>query len=89
MFTEINETLIDAALRELKEETGIALGTSTTFQVYCLWESVYPFILGLGLPSRHHVVVYLLAKSDLTSDQFVDKMKVTLNYFVPVRFSMN
>ncbi|XP_071453230.1 nucleoside diphosphate-linked moiety X motif 17-like [Hetaerina americana] len=57
---ELNESFIKAGLRELEEETGVHLdGSLATFRVLCLWEAVYPVLLGLGLPKRHHVVVYL------------------------------
>ncbi|CAB3363429.1 Hypothetical predicted protein [Cloeon dipterum] len=73
---EINETLIDAGLRELKEETGLELRAGSAIRILCLWESVYPFILGLGLPNRHHVVVYLLAKCDKTSQELTKHIKL-------------
>ncbi|XP_059479652.1 nucleoside diphosphate-linked moiety X motif 17-like [Neocloeon triangulifer] len=73
---EVNESLVEAGLRELKEETGLELGAGCIIQVLCLWESVYPFILGLGLPSRHHVVVYLLVKSDQTSFELTKSIKL-------------
>ncbi len=54
------EALLDAGLRELKEETGLGVdpGESAAARLLCLWESVYPPFLERGPPRRHHVVVY-------------------------------
>ncbi len=54
------ETLLQAGLRELKEEVGLDIGSEEACQarVLCLWESVYPPLLERGAPKRHHVVVY-------------------------------
>lgn len=60
---EDGETLLEAGLRELSEETGLKLNNSLNHShILCLWESVYPYILSMGQPKRHHVVIYLLAK---------------------------
>ena len=43
-----------------QEETGLDVKDVLGRQrVLCLWESVYPYILSMGQPKRHHVVVYL------------------------------
>ena len=43
-----------------QEETGLDVKNVLGRQrVLCLWESVYPYILSMGQPKRHHVVVYL------------------------------
>lgn len=65
---ELDETLIEAGLRELKEETGLALAPCdvTSSQLLGLWESVYPPMLSRGLPKRHHIVTYMLLQSSLT-----------------------
>ncbi|TRY68285.1 hypothetical protein TCAL_04148 [Tigriopus californicus] len=54
-----DETLIQAGLRELLEETGLSIESEIRRNhVLCLWESVYPPILALGEPKRHHLVIY-------------------------------
>lgn len=54
------ENLIQTALRELCEETGLFIETEIkSWHVLCLWESVYPPVLTMGSPKRHHIVVYL------------------------------
>jgi len=55
---EVGEDLLEAALRELGEETGLMVRVSE-WHVLCLWESVFPHRLSLGQPQRHHIVVYL------------------------------
>ncbi|XP_022111436.1 nucleoside diphosphate-linked moiety X motif 17-like isoform X2 [Acanthaster planci] len=57
---ELNETLTEAGLRELKEETGLELKVADCqqTQTIALWESAYPPMLSHGLPVRHHVVTY-------------------------------
>ncbi|XP_054453997.1 nucleoside diphosphate-linked moiety X motif 17-like [Anoplopoma fimbria] len=64
---EPDETLLEAGLRELQEETGLRLepqGVSP--KVLGLWESVFPPMLSRGLPQRHHIVVYMLLLSPLS-----------------------
>ncbi|XP_028986139.1 nucleoside diphosphate-linked moiety X motif 17 isoform X1 [Betta splendens] len=64
---ELDETLLDAGLRELKEETGLQLEPEGASPVILgLWESVFPPTLSRGLPHRHHVVVYMLLHSSLS-----------------------
>ncbi|RXN20325.1 nucleoside diphosphate-linked moiety X motif 17 isoform X2 [Labeo rohita] len=64
---ELDEKLLDAGLRELKEETGLILSPDEiSSQLLGLWESVYPPMLSIGLPKRHHVVTYMLLKSSLS-----------------------
>ncbi|BFZ02393.1 hypothetical protein BsWGS_05432 [Bradybaena similaris] len=71
---EENETLLEAGLRELKEETGLDLKPSDCLQnkihMLALWESVYPPKLSVGPPIRHHIVVYFHAKllGELTAE---------------------
>ncbi|XP_039972544.1 nucleoside diphosphate-linked moiety X motif 17 [Xiphias gladius] len=64
---EPDETLLDAGLRELKEETGLKLEPEEVCpEILGLWESVYPPMLSRGLPQRHHIVVYMLLHSSLS-----------------------
>lgn len=64
---EADETLLEAGLRELMEETGLKLEPEDVSpQVLGLWESVYPAMLSRGLPRRHHVISYMLLHSPLT-----------------------
>ena len=40
-----------------QEETGLDVGGLVeTSEVLCLWESVFPYILSMGQPRRHHIV---------------------------------
>ncbi|XP_052098561.1 nucleoside diphosphate-linked moiety X motif 17-like isoform X1 [Mytilus californianus] len=79
---EENETLIEAGLRELEEETGLHILPSQCVDqqvhVLSLWESVFPTKLSLGQPKRHHVVLYLHAKliANLTSEKLNQQMKL-------------
>ncbi|CAF95165.1 unnamed protein product [Tetraodon nigroviridis] len=67
---EPDETLLDAGLRELQEETGLKLeAEKVSPRILGLWESVYPPLLSWGPPQRHHVVVYLLLHSPLSHQQ--------------------
>ncbi|XP_040899411.1 nucleoside diphosphate-linked moiety X motif 17 isoform X2 [Toxotes jaculatrix] len=64
---EPDETLLDAGLRELKEETGLKLEPEKVRpKILGLWESVYPPMLSRGLPQRHHIVIYMLLHSSLS-----------------------
>ncbi|CAB3991665.1 Nucleoside diphosphate-linked moiety X motif 17 [Paramuricea clavata] len=58
---EDGETLQQAGIREVQEETGV-LTTDANFTMLGLWESVYPPVLAMGLPTSHHIVVYMLAQ---------------------------
>ncbi|KAH9499151.1 Nucleoside diphosphate-linked moiety X motif 17 [Bulinus truncatus] len=78
---EENETLLEAGLRELREETGLYF-TKTDFinhtsEILGLWESVYPPVLALGPPTRHHIVVYfhIQLKGGLTADKIDQQIK--------------
>ncbi|XP_042295371.1 nucleoside diphosphate-linked moiety X motif 17 [Sceloporus undulatus] len=67
---EPNEQLLDAGLRELQEETGLRLSNGEiAWQTLGLWESVYPPLLSRGLPTHHHVVVYMLLRSPESHQQ--------------------
>ncbi|XP_036931636.1 nucleoside diphosphate-linked moiety X motif 17 [Acanthopagrus latus] len=64
---EPDETLLDAGLRELQEETGLKLEQEEVSpKILGLWESVYPPMLSRGLPQRHHIVIYMLLLSSLS-----------------------
>ncbi|KAI1885987.1 hypothetical protein AGOR_G00209410 [Albula goreensis] len=64
---ELDERLIDAGLRELREETGLQLDPEeVSSQLLGLWESVYPPMLSRGPPQRHHIVTYMLLHTSLT-----------------------
>ncbi|XP_005158331.1 nucleoside diphosphate-linked moiety X motif 17 isoform X1 [Danio rerio] len=64
---ELDEKLLDAGLRELLEETGLNLSPDEICsRLLGLWESVYPPMLTIGLPKRHHIVTYILLKSSQT-----------------------
>ncbi|XP_029359208.1 m7GpppN-mRNA hydrolase NUDT17 [Echeneis naucrates] len=64
---EPDETLLDAGLRELQEETGLKLEAEEVCpKILGLWESVYPPMLSRGHPQRHHIVVYMLLSSSLS-----------------------
>jgi len=69
---EDKETLLEAGLRELHEETGLKINKSMkTSNILCLWESVFPYVLSMGQPKRHHIVVYMTVQveEDKTSLQ--------------------
>lgn len=87
-ISEEGETLEDAALRELEEETGLVLTPTEkkTSNILGLWESVYPPVLPMGLPKRHHIVVYLHIVLDRTSQDLQNNFKVR---FVVLFQSMN
>ncbi|KAM3842350.1 nucleoside diphosphate-linked moiety X motif 17-like [Diretmus argenteus] len=64
---ELGETLLNAGLRELKEETGLILEPENVSpQILGLWESAYPPMLSRGRPQRHHIVTYMLLHTSLT-----------------------
>lgn len=72
-----DETLLDAGLRELEEETGLKLDPHhVTSEMLGLWESVFPPMLSRGLPQRHHVVVYMLLQSPFTHLELQSSLSV-------------
>ena len=74
---EADESLLEAGLRELREETGLdVLDDIRSDSVLCLWESVYPYMLSMGLPKRHHVVVYLHIKVSVSKTDLMDKIRL-------------
>ncbi|KAM4690704.1 nucleoside diphosphate-linked moiety X motif 17 isoform 2-T2 [Rhinophrynus dorsalis] len=67
---EPGEEVVEAGLRELQEETGLQLQEGNlAWSMLGLWESAFPPMLSRGLPSRHHIVTYLLIKSSKTHQQ--------------------
>lgn len=74
---ELDEKLLDAGLRELREETGLQLDPEdiSSSQLLGLWESVYPPMLSRGLPQRHHIVTYMLLCSKYTHLQLQSCIK--------------
>lgn len=81
-ISEEGETLEGAALRELEEETGLVLtpAEKKTSSILGLWESVYPPVLPMGLPKRHHIVVYLHVVLTRTSQDLQNNFKVRVLY---------
>ncbi|XP_069508895.1 nucleoside diphosphate-linked moiety X motif 17 isoform X2 [Ambystoma mexicanum] len=72
---EQDEQVLDAGLRELKEETGLQLKDGEfTWRMMGLWESVFPPLLSRGLPTRHHIVVYMLVLSQETHEQLQKRL---------------
>lgn len=73
---EPDETVLEAGLRELKEETGLSLDSDRVqTRVLGLWESVFPARLSRGLPQRHHIVLYVLLKSGLSHAQLQNDLR--------------
>ena len=75
---ESGEGLLEAGLRELGEETGLVLPTSTiaNSRVLALWESVYPYSLSVGPPKRHHIVTYYYVRTSEHSSALQSRMKL-------------
>ncbi|XP_077320093.1 m7GpppN-mRNA hydrolase NUDT17-like isoform X2 [Lithobates pipiens] len=72
---EPGEQLLDAGLRELQEETGLDLRNETPpWRILGLWESAFPPLLSRGLPTRHHIVTYLLVTSSKTHQELQEKL---------------
>ncbi|XP_018425575.1 PREDICTED: nucleoside diphosphate-linked moiety X motif 17 [Nanorana parkeri] len=73
---EPGEQLLHAGLRELQEETGLNLRSETPpWRILGLWESAFPPLLNRGLPTRHHIVTYLLVTSDETHQELQEKLR--------------
>ncbi|XP_075700202.1 m7GpppN-mRNA hydrolase NUDT17 [Rhinoderma darwinii] len=73
---EDGEQLLDAGLRELQEETGLNLrDANLPWSILGLWESAFPPLLSRGLPTRHHIVAYLLVSSNETHQELQEKLR--------------
>ncbi|OCT69457.1 nucleoside diphosphate-linked moiety X motif 17 isoform X1 [Xenopus laevis] len=70
---ELGEQLLEAGLRELQEETGLRL-QEVSWSMLGLWESAFPPLLSRGLPSRHHIVTYLLVQTNETHQQMQERL---------------
>ncbi|XP_032809289.2 m7GpppN-mRNA hydrolase NUDT17 isoform X1 [Petromyzon marinus] len=74
------EQLLEAGLRELREETGLQMSPSEcTITTMGLWESVYPGNLIRGLPRRHHIVVYALVQTSLLHQQLQEHVALCVD----------
>ena len=74
---EAGETISEAGLRELFEETGLELrGSRLVVDTLGLWESVYPHLLSAGDPRRHHLVVYLHVVVPQPASKILGRLKV-------------
>ena len=71
-----DDSLLDAGLRELKEETGLDFNQCNLqkSQPICMWESVFPTSLEDGEPRRHDVVVYLHVRVNQSSQELQGKL---------------
>lgn len=76
---EEGETLEEAALRELNEETGLSINSAEkkSSNILGLWESVYPPILAMGHPKRHHIVVYLHIITSHSAKDLISCLKLS------------
>nr|ACO15347.1 nucleoside diphosphate-linked moiety X motif 17, mitochondrial precursor [Caligus clemensi] len=69
-------SLLDTCLRELSEETGLKDLDLQASRLICCWESVYPYLISLGPPKRHHIVLYYLLKSKKSKVEFEKELCV-------------
>ena len=72
---EENETLSEAARRELVEETGLSKDIKI-IDVMGIWESVFPHRAGLGKMTRQHAVCYMHAISHVREELLVQSSEV-------------
>uniref|UniRef100_G3X2P3 m7GpppN-mRNA hydrolase NUDT17 n=1 Tax=Sarcophilus harrisii TaxID=9305 RepID=G3X2P3_SARHA len=73
---ELDEELLDAGLRELREETGLQLPQGQySWLPLGLWESAYPPMLSQGHPRHHHIVLYVLVTSQETEKQLQERVQ--------------
>lgn len=77
---EKGESLLEACVRELKEETGIWLHPEEyNSDELCLFESCYPPFLEWGDPVGHHVVIYYLLRTTLNKNELDERVKLDEN----------
>ncbi|KAM8826569.1 nucleoside diphosphate-linked moiety X motif 17 isoform 2-T3 [Synchiropus picturatus] len=73
---EPDETLLEAGLRELQEETGVKVAQEEVrSEILGLWESTYPPMLSCGLPRRRHIVVFVLLRTLLPNLQLQESLR--------------
>ncbi len=63
---EAGESLLEAALREVKEEVG--MDDLRPVRLLGVWESCYPHRVELGAMTHHHVVVYVHARLSTSAE---------------------
>lgn len=82
------EDLITAALREVKEETGICITgygghseseehTALSVNLFCLWESNYPTTYQEGPPTSHHLVPFYRVKVPWAAEDILLQLQET------------
>nr|CAD7452151.1 unnamed protein product [Timema tahoe] len=77
LVRECDESLLQCGLREVQEETGLVFtDDNSETSVLCLWESVYPVVLGLGVPTSHHIVIYLHTRVEQTWKQLQTQVQL-------------
>lgn len=64
-------------MRELFEETGIQLTVSEIkYKILCIWENVFPIMLGFGEPRTHVLVVYFHVKCSKNHNELNNVMHI-------------
>uniref|UniRef100_A0A0G4F760 Nudix hydrolase domain-containing protein n=1 Tax=Chromera velia CCMP2878 TaxID=1169474 RepID=A0A0G4F760_9ALVE len=58
---DVDADVVQTAIRECQEEVGVTLQPSD-LQPFALWESAFPVQVEVGLPVRHHLVVFFRAR---------------------------
>lgn len=71
------EKLESTVQREVFEETGLEMPLS--LKPIMAWESTYPVRLEIGLPRKHHLVLYYLGVSRETSETLTGKLSLSKN----------
>nr|XP_039252653.1 nucleoside diphosphate-linked moiety X motif 17-like [Styela clava] len=70
------ESIFEAGIREVEEESGIKIENGNSGSILGLWESSFPPMRHLGLPKRHHIVVYLHFKLSETAANISEKIQL-------------